>query len=49
MHFDIEITQQDMEEVLRTPLAALDNKNWLDAFRDALLVAKKEPMTTRRN
>src|SRR5262249_12720966 len=42
IHFDVEVMRQDMEDVLRTPLSALDNRNWVDAFRNALGFAKEK-------
>jgi hypothetical protein len=38
--FEAELTTKDMDEILATPLAALDQRTWPDVFRDALLRAK---------
>ena len=40
-HFDIDIYRSDMEEILSTPIPELDNSNWPDAFRSALIKCKE--------
>jgi hypothetical protein len=40
LFFEVELTRRDMEEILAAPV--LDGQNWLDAYRAALLSARRQ-------
>lgn len=41
IYIDIDIYQQDMEDILNTPMPELNNKSWLEAYRESLRKTKE--------
>lgn len=42
IHFIPQVNKQVMEEILHQPLAELDNKSWIEAFREAVKEGKEK-------